>query len=82
MDNRAVNPDHPNFLTRSIGVCENTDVPGTSSRRTQLFTFQGALSGQTISGPAVCRVEPRARRGLYADPRPCQGLRKAREHGF
>ena len=46
----------PDFLTRPINACDNVDVPGTSSRRTQLFTFQGA-TGRTITGPALCGLK-------------------------
>jgi hypothetical protein len=49
----AVNPVARQF-SRAAGSCDKTDFAGTSSRRTQLFTFQGALN-QAITGPVVAR---------------------------
>ena len=43
MDDRAVNPVALDF-SRSADACDRNDFPGTSSRRTQLFTFQRAAN--------------------------------------
>jgi len=46
MDEQAVNPIRP-ILSRLLNACDNAELPGTSSRRTQLFTFQGAIQLDT-----------------------------------
>ena len=50
---RAVNPFARQF-SRATCSCDKAGFAGTSSRRTQLFTFQGALN-QAITGPVVAR---------------------------
>lgn len=56
MDEQAVNPVRP-FFSRRPNACDNAEPPGTSSRRTQLFTFQGASQLETSwpshNGPVV-----------------------------
>ena len=55
MDDWAVNPIRPRSFSRAADVCDNIDFPGTSSRRTQLFTFQRAGAKPQLARP-IARV--------------------------
>lgn len=54
---RAVNPFARQF-SRAAGSCDKADFAGTSSRRTQLFTFQGARPSHNRPGHCPVRGKP------------------------
>lgn len=65
----------PVYFSRSDDACDNAAFTGTSSWRTQLFTFQGAFFRASHTGPVECRVETSCKgRDCIRTPSPVNAL--------